>query len=165
MSLLVIVASAAAQDVTGKASVIDGDTIEIHGSRIRIWGIDAPESSQLCRNQEGEQYRCGARAANALDAFIASRSLSCIEVGRDRYGRSVATCSVGKDDLGEWLVRNGHALDWARYSGGAYALAQRQAKQAEQGMWEGSYVEPWRYRACMRKDGSLITCSDEGVAE
>jgi endonuclease YncB( thermonuclease family) len=162
---LVLVAPAAAQDVTGTASVIDGDTIEVHGSRIRIWGIDAPESAQLCRNQEGEHYRCGARAANGLDAFIAGRPVSCVEVDRDRYGRSVATCSVNKDDLGEWLARNGYALDWARYSGGAYAVAQREAKQAERGIWEGSYVEPWRYRACIRKGGALIACSDEGVAE
>jgi endonuclease YncB( thermonuclease family) len=65
--------SAYADSLTGQASVIDGDTLEIHGTRIRLWGIDAPESSQLCRNDESLQYRCGAKAANELDAFIARR--------------------------------------------------------------------------------------------
>ena len=53
-----------AGDLTGQASIIDGDTLEIHGTRIRLWGIDAPESDQLCRNQDGEHYRCGQKAAN-----------------------------------------------------------------------------------------------------
>src|SRR5271170_4142717 len=60
-------------DLTGQASVIDGDTLEIHGTRIRLWGVDAPESSQLCRGPDSEQYRCGAQAANDLDALIARR--------------------------------------------------------------------------------------------
>lgn len=54
----------AADDLAGQASVIDGDTLEIHGTRIRLWGIDAPESSQLCRDDDSLQYRCGAKAAN-----------------------------------------------------------------------------------------------------
>jgi endonuclease YncB( thermonuclease family) len=64
--------SAFADDLAGRASVIDGDTLDIHGTRIRPWGIDAPESSQLCRGDDSLQYRCGAKAANDLDAFIAS---------------------------------------------------------------------------------------------
>lgn len=72
-------------DLAGQASIIDGDTIEIHGMRIRLWGIDAPESDQLCRNEESEHYRCGQKAANDLDAFIARRPVECVEVDRDRY--------------------------------------------------------------------------------
>ena len=64
--------AAFADDLTGQASVIDGDTLEIHGTRIRLWGVDAPESSQLCRGEDSLQYKCGAKAANALDAFIAN---------------------------------------------------------------------------------------------
>ena len=78
---------AAADDLTGRASVIDGDTIEIHGSRIRLFGIDAPESSQLCRDEDSKQYRCGQQAANALFDFIANRVVACIEVDRGPYGR------------------------------------------------------------------------------
>ena len=77
-ALVLAPASAAAADnLAGQASVIDGDTLEIHGTRIRLWGIDASESSQLCRGEDSLQYRCGAKAANDLDAFIARRSLNC----------------------------------------------------------------------------------------
>src|ERR1700729_1263680 len=85
----------AADNLAGHASVIDGDTLEIHGTRIRLWGIDAPESSQLCRGEDSMPYRCGAKAANELDAFIAKRPVSCIPISLDQYGRTVATCSVG----------------------------------------------------------------------
>jgi endonuclease YncB( thermonuclease family) len=87
-------------DLTGQVSIIDGDTLEIHGTRIRLWGIDAPESSQLCRGEDSLQYRCGAKAANELDTFIAKRPVSCIPISLDQYGRTVATCSVGGVDLG-----------------------------------------------------------------
>ena len=69
-------AALADDDLTGQASVIDGDTLEIHGTRIRLWGIDAPESSQLCRGEDSLQYRCGAQAANDLDAYIAGRPIA-----------------------------------------------------------------------------------------
>src|SRR5258707_11970865 len=109
-------------DLAGQVSVIDGDTLEIHGTRIRLWGIDAPESSQLCRGEDSLQYRCGAKAANDLDAFIARRPVGCIPISLDRYGRTVALCSVGGVDLGEWLVSNGLALDWPQYSRGRYSM-------------------------------------------
>ena len=62
--------TALADNFTGQASIIDGDTIEVHGTRIRLWGIDAPESNQLCRGEDSIQYRCGAKAANNLDWFL-----------------------------------------------------------------------------------------------
>ena len=104
--------TALADNLTGQASIIDGDTIEIHGTRIRLWGIDAPESNQLCRDDESLQYQCGATAANELDAFIARRPVDCSPVSLDRYGRTVAVCSIDGVDPAEWLVRNGLALDW-----------------------------------------------------
>ncbi|WP_371259545.1 thermonuclease family protein [Bradyrhizobium sp. URHD0069] len=85
------IAVATAGDFTGQASVIDGDTLEIHGTRIRLWGVDAPESSQVCRGEGSLQYRCGARAANDLDAFIARRPVICLPMSLDRYGRTVAS--------------------------------------------------------------------------
>jgi endonuclease YncB( thermonuclease family) len=133
---------ALADDLIGQASVVDGDTLEIHGARIRLWGIDAPESSQLCRGGDSLQYRCGAKAANDLDAFIARRPVNCLPISLDQYGRTVAKCSVGGADLGDWLVRNGLALDWPKYSKRKYDAAQREAEQAGRGIWVGSYVEP-----------------------
>src|SRR5713226_8157803 len=120
-------------DLAGQASIIDGDTLEIHGTRIRLWGIDAPENSQLCRGEDSLQYRCGAKAANDLGAFIARRPISCIPISLDQYGRTVATCSVAGVDLGEWLVRNGLARDWPQYSKGKYDAFQREAEHAGRG--------------------------------
>jgi endonuclease YncB( thermonuclease family) len=162
--LLLLSGSALADDFVGQASVVDGDTLEIHGIRIRLWGIDAPESSQLCRGDDSLQYRCGAQAANDLDTFIARRPVNCSPLNLDQYGRTVATCSVGGADLGEWLVRKGLALDWPQYSKGRYGGAQRDAERAGQGIWNGSYVEPWFYRAFIRANGKPAACSDHANA-
>jgi endonuclease YncB( thermonuclease family) len=155
---------ALAYEFIGQATIIDGDTLEISRTRIRLWGVDAPESTQVCRGEDSLRYQCGAQAANALDAFIARRTVTCMPVSLDRYGRTVATCSVGGADLGEWLVRNGLALDWPQYSKGRYAAAQRHAEQAERGIWAGSYVNPWLYRICAREGGSPLDCSDDANA-
>jgi nuclease-like protein len=89
-------------NLSGQASVIDGDTLEIHGNRIRIFGIDAPESDQLCGNEESELYRCGQKASNALYEYIGRRPVECVEVDRDRYKRAVSVCSVGGADIADW---------------------------------------------------------------
>jgi endonuclease YncB( thermonuclease family) len=133
--LLASTGTAMPADLIGQASVIDGDTLEIHGMHIRLWGIDAPESTQLCRGDDSLQYRCGAQAANDLDAFIARRPVSCLPISLDRYGRTVATCQVGGVDLGEWLVRNGLALDWPLYSNGRYGAVQGNAEKDGRGIW------------------------------
>jgi endonuclease YncB( thermonuclease family) len=150
--------TAVAHDMTRRASIIDGDTLEIYGTRIRLWGIDAPESSQLSRGDDSLPYRCGAKAANDLDAFIAGRPVSCLPISLDRYGRTVATCAVGGADLGNWLVRSGLALDWPEYSKRKYDAAQRDAEQAGRGLWKGSNVEPWLYRVCIRANGMPAAC-------
>jgi endonuclease YncB( thermonuclease family) len=161
--LLVPIRAAVAADLIGQASIIDGDTLEIHGEHIRLWGIDAPESTQLCRGDDSLPYRCGAKAANDLATFIAQRSVSCIPISLDQYARTVATCSVGGADLAEWLVRSGLALDWPQYKR-KYDPAQRDAERAGRGMWTGSYVEPWLYRACIRPNGRPTDSSDDANA-
>ncbi|WP_311990334.1 MULTISPECIES: thermonuclease family protein [Bradyrhizobium] len=92
------------------------------------------------------------------------RPVNYVPLNLDQYGRTVATCSIGGIDLGEWLVRNGLALDWPQYSGGRYDAAQRDAERAGRGLWKGSYVEPWRYRACTRANGRPSACSDDANA-
>lgn len=154
------VSPSVAQNITGRASIIDGDTIEIHGNRIRLFGIDAPESSQLCRNASSDQYRCGADAANQLSEFTSGKVVSCARVARDRYGRTVAWCSINGADMGEWLVRAGLAIDWPKYSHGRYRLAQAGAHQAGNGMWAGTWIAPWEYRSCVRGGGRPASCSD-----
>ncbi|WP_425909743.1 thermonuclease family protein [Nitrobacter sp. TKz-YC02] len=159
-----VVSLALAETITGHASVIDGDTLEIHGQRIRLSGIDAPESDQLCRGDDSLQYRCGAKAANELARSIAGRPVSCKGVDVDRYRRVVAVCFVGGDDLGEWIVRAGFAFDWPRYSKGKYAGAQKEAERAGRNVWAGSYVVPWDYRACRWGGGRPSRCSDDANA-
>lgn len=159
--LLVLLAAAALvppEPIAGRATVIDGDTIEIHGQRIRLWGIDAPEGRQIC-TRAGQSYRCGQEAANALDAFITAYggTVSCTPVGRpDRYRRIVARCTInvhafaGPDedrDIAVELVSQGWALDYPRYSTGTYAIAQGEAAERKAGLWAGEFEQPWEWRA------------------
>ena len=148
VSLLFVVIAAfgldASADVAGQASVIDGDTIEIHGTRIRLHGIDAPESGQVCM-ADGAQWRCGQQAALALDARIDARLVSCSERDVDRYGRIVAICSAGGEDLNAWMVAEGWALAYRRYSLD-YVDEEAAAAAARKGIWSGEFVAPWDWR-------------------
>lgn len=145
---LSIATPAVASDIVGRASVIDGDTIDIGGQRIRFNGIDAPESRQSCDDNRGSPYRCGKDAAFALDQFLAaSRPTRCEQVGKDRYKRIVANCfRADGQNVSAWMVRNGHALDWPRYSKGAYAGVQSAAEAERIGIWQGSFDLPWDWR-------------------
>jgi endonuclease YncB( thermonuclease family) len=108
--------AAMAQDtVAGRASVVDGDSLEIHGIPIRLHGIDAPESGQWC-SRDQIAYRCGQEAAFALADKIGLKVVSCIRRDTDRYGRMVALCTAGGEDLGGWLVSQGYAIAFRRYS-------------------------------------------------
>lgn len=124
---------AAGQDLVGRATVIDGDTIEIHGQRIRLHGVDAPEGGQKSR-LDGRAWRCGQDSANALASFLDARTIVCRPVDIDRYRRVVARCNVGGEDISAWLVRNGWALDYAQYSHGEFRLEQEAAQKAKAGV-------------------------------
>jgi endonuclease YncB( thermonuclease family) len=97
-------------DIVGVASVIDADTIEIHGERIRLFGIDAPESCQTCEDTSGRTWRCGQRAALALQDVIGRRTVTCHRRDIGRYGRIVAQCQQDGVDISEWFV--GQGLRW-----------------------------------------------------
>jgi endonuclease YncB( thermonuclease family) len=138
--------------IIGRATVIDGDTIEIQGERIRLSGIDAPETAQLCRNAQQQAYRCGAAAARVLDKFLAaSRPTRCEFVERDRYGRFVGDCyRADGAGVAASLVRSGWAVDWPRYSKGEYADEQQIARVERLGLWAGDFMLPWEWRADRR---------------
>lgn len=133
---------------TGPARVIDGDTVDVGGIRIRLWGIDAPESKQMCERL-GDTYACGHEATAHLRALLAGAEVVCEARTRDRYGRTVAVCRVGRVDVGAAMVRDGWALAFVRYSAD-YVAQEHEAQQALRGMWAGTFTFPWVWRA-MRK--------------
>jgi endonuclease YncB( thermonuclease family) len=139
------VSAATADTIRGRASVIDGDTIEIAGKRIRLHGIDAQESSQACKDRQGIAYRCGQRAALALADKIGSAPVSCEARDTDRYGRIVAVCSQRGIDLNAWMVEQGHALAYRQYSTD-YVPQEEAARAAKRGIWSGSFTPPSEYR-------------------
>jgi endonuclease YncB( thermonuclease family) len=135
--------------IVGIASVIDGDTIEVHGQRIRFSGVDAPEPLQQCDDAKGARYRCGAKAAAALDGFLAaSKPVTCNFVGWDKYGRYVGDCRrADGTKVAAWMVEHGQALDWPLYSHGTYAGQQAKAEAGKVGLWAGTFQPPWDWRA------------------
>ena len=143
-SLLVLVPVLALADGAGRATVIDGDTLEIGGERYVLDGIDAPESGQLCR-LDGKPWRCGQGAADALAGRIGRRPVTCRELGRDRSRRVVARCTVAGEDLGEWLLANGWAVARTLYAY-EYTRAEQGAKSARRGIWAGEFELPWEWR-------------------
>jgi endonuclease YncB( thermonuclease family) len=129
----------------GVASVIDGDTIEIHGERFRLFGIDAPEAKQLCKGAKGKPYRCGQVAANALSDLIVNQTVTCEKRDVDRYQRIVAVCEVNGQDVGAYLVATGLAVAYVQYSK-SYVPQQNAARQAGLGLWAGAFEMPWDWR-------------------
>ena len=143
------------RELVGRASVIDGDTIEVNGRRIRLHGVDAPESAQNCL-AGGTRWPCGRDATRALALRVEGQSVACDERDRDRYGRIVAVCRIGDKDLNAWLVANGWALAYRRYSA-AYAGEEASARAARRGLWRGTFISPWEWRTGMRLESSRAT--------
>lgn len=135
--------------ITGRASVIDGDTLEIHGQRIRLSGVDAPEAGQPCFHANDKPWRCGQIAALALADRIGHAPVSCRRTGTDPYGRMVAICRNGGEDLGEWMVAQGWAFAYRRYSD-AYVADEDRARASGLGIWSSRLVKPWDWRQDQR---------------
>ena len=129
----------------GRVSVIDGDTLEMHGKRIRLHGIDAPESGQTCKYESGKSYRCGQLAATQMSKYTKHKIIRCNVQDTDRYGRFVAVCFADGQDINEQIVRNGFALAYRRYSRD-YIAAESEAKSDKAGMWKGAFIKPWDWR-------------------
>lgn len=129
----------------GVASVIYGDTIEIHGKRFRLFGVDAPESKQLCKGAAGKPYRCGQVAANALSDLIGRQTVTCEKMDVDRYKRIVAVCRVRGVDVGAYLVAEGLAVAYVQYSR-SYVPQQSAARKGRLGLWSGTFQMPWDWR-------------------
>ncbi len=138
--------------VAGQPQIIDGDTLHIDDTRIRLYGIDAPESGQSCRTSDGQMYRCGQRATQVIAGFISQKTISCDQRDIDQYGRSVAVCGADGVDLGKWLVQNGWAVAYRRFSTD-YVVAESIARSANLGIWAGTFIQPEDWRQGERLDG------------
>jgi endonuclease YncB( thermonuclease family) len=132
-------------DIQGVASVVDADTLEIHGKRIRLFGIDAPESAQQCVADAGRKWRCGRHAALVLSEKITRSTVSCVEKDHDKYQRIVAICSIRGEDLNGWMVAHGWALAYSQFSK-AYVPLEEKAQALKVGIWASQFIDPWDWR-------------------
>ena len=151
--LRALISPAAAQSMglQGVALVVDGDTLDLQGQRIRLHGIDAPERGQSCKDADGMSWPCGQRAALALADRIGRRPVTCVGTGSDTYGRIIAICYRNDVDLNAWLVANGHAQAYRKYSRD-YVTEEEQAQRAQLGIWAGRFIAPWDWRRGDRLD-------------
>ena len=155
-ALLLAAAPAIAGDmgkpITGTARVLDGDTIEITGQRIRLAAIDAPENDQTCGRPSrvsflGEIYECGQDAAALLAELMRGQTVICIPQDQDRYNRTIAVCGTPMTvDLGGAMVRRGWAVPYLKYGGSIYLEQERQAKAEKLGMHSGRFTMPEQWR-------------------
>src|ERR1700757_4291090 len=105
-----------AADITGVPKIRDGDQIMIGANRIRLGGIDAPSTDQLCLNTKGERWTCGVAARDELVKHVGTKVWPCHTRTTDRRGRIVARCDVDGEDIQKWMVANGWALSFTRVS-------------------------------------------------
>lgn len=136
-------------DIHGRVEVTkvtDGDSLRSGPLRIRIFGIDAPETKQTCTTPDGTRWACGKAATQSMRDIIATAGhLRCHLRDTDRYGRLVMQCFAGEVDIAEALVQAGLAMAYRRYST-RYVAAETAAQDAKRGMWAGTFVAPWEWR-------------------
>ena len=140
----------ASADVIGQAQVVDGDTLQVAGERVRLYGIDAPESRQSC-TLSGVGWPCGQNATRVLTGVVNGRVVTCRGDKRDRYGRLIAVCYIGTDDLNARMVRDGWALAYRRYAPD-YVPQETEARASGSGIWQGQFLEPWEWRRQRRAE-------------
>lgn len=148
LALLLATCAAPPAALEGPARVIDGDTLEVAGEVVRIYGVDAPELAQECR-VAGRPYACGQMARNALSALTGA-SVRCHGSARGKYGRRIAVCSSGGLDLGAVMVGTGWALAARNYSS-AYVALEAEARAARRGLWAGAFMAPATWRRTQKK--------------
>ena len=135
----------AAETLTGRATVVDGDTIKIDGAHIRLEGIDAPEAGQTCGRKDGGEWRCGSAASAKLAALIDTRRVDCESRGRDKYDRVLGVCFADGRDINAEMVRSGFAWAFVKYST-SYVEAETEARARHAGIWQGEAEPAWVFR-------------------
>lgn len=143
---------AAALSISGAATVIDGDTIDLNGTRIRLHGIDAPEARQSCQ-RGGVEWACGADSTAQLNALISQNAVQCTGQESDIYGRLLAKCSVNGRDIGRELVQWGLAVNSNPNEPG-YSDAEDRARNNRIGIWASQFQKPADWRAANPREDS-----------
>ena len=144
------------EEIYGMPKIIDGDTVNIKSKKIRLEGIDAPEMRQQCQKTYlqisaivsfnfKKNYSCGIISKKKLIEKINKSQINCIASGQDRYKRYLATCYKDKINLNKWMVRNGLAVAYKRYSK-EYLRDEAYAKENKLGIWKGSFERPEKWR-------------------
>ena len=145
-----------AEEIIGIPKIVDGDTIYINNYKIRLEGIDAPEMKQKCKKEKlkissiigytfYEDYYCGEHSKENLEAKVKGSNIKCISFTKDRYKRYLAKCFKGKINLNRWMVRNGYAIAYRRYSK-EYIADEEFAKENKLGLWQGKFLYPEKWR-------------------
>jgi endonuclease YncB( thermonuclease family) len=134
-----------AADFSGVPRIVDGDTLAIGLTKVRLEGIDAPETDQVCINANGVRWTCGIDARDQLVAHVAGREIRCSSNGIGAYRRTLATCYLADEDLNAWMVQQGWALAYVQYSK-AYVHAEEDARTQQRGLWQGAFIAPWDWR-------------------
>lgn len=131
--------------LSGPVRVIDADSLEVDGRSVRLFGIDAVEKSQTCHDRTGREWPCGRQATEKLAAALDGQTVRCQVQDTDRYGRAVSVCEAGGKDINHWVVRNGWAVAYTRYSRD-YEQAEAEARAEKSGIFAGSFIPPedWR---------------------
>jgi endonuclease YncB( thermonuclease family) len=125
--------------------VSDGDTITIDARKIRLYGIDSPESKQKCYYLSGEAWDCGLEAKHLLEELVRDQDVRCVTQSIDLYKREVAICYVGENDLNRLMVQRGMALSYTQYSK-KYAPDELLAKKQFIGIWNSAFMQPEQFR-------------------
>jgi endonuclease YncB( thermonuclease family) len=143
--LLALSLKVIAGEISGVPIITDGDTVKILNKRIRLHGIDAPEKKQICV-KNSKKYNCGQEATNALKKKIDEKSVTCkVQDKLDRYKRYIGVCLLGDLDLNQWMVRNGYAVAYRRYSKN-YIEDENYAKKNKIGLWSSNFIHPEKWR-------------------
>ena len=130
--------------ISGDVRVVDGDSLHVGDTEVRMFGVDAFEGRQVCV-RDGNPWRCGEAAANELRNLTAGREITCKQRDTDSYGRAVSVCTNGTEDLGAELTRAGLALAYRQYSDD-YIDEENEARAARRGAWAGDFTAPWDAR-------------------
>lgn len=134
-----------APPLSGFVQVIDGDTLDVDGERVRLEGVDAPEMAQTCTRDGGTRWACGREAQDALERMTRGQVVVCDRTGQDKYRRTLALCYVAGESLNAELIKAGLARAFVKYSN-AFVAEEQAAQAAKLGIWQGDNIAPWDYR-------------------